>query len=101
MKTRTLFPRVLSLMLAAVLVLGYALPARATGEIPLELIQVDNAVVTAPAPMKPMETPEAQLDPNELVRVSIQLAPTPESVENIPQEGGLSWQEIYEKKKTV
>ena len=28
---------------------------------------------------------------------SIQLSPTPEGVENIPQEGGLSWQEIYEK----
>lgn len=29
--------------------------------------------------------------------VSISLSPSPESVENIPQEGGLSWQEIYEK----
>ena len=77
MKTRTIFHRVLSLMLAAVLVLGYALPARATGEIPLELIQVDNSAVTAPAPMKPMEIPESQLDPNELVRVSIQLAQEP------------------------
>ena len=77
MKKHTIFHRVLSLMLAAVLVLGYALPARATGEIPLELIQVDNSAVTAPAPMKPMEIPESQLDPNELVRVSIQLAQEP------------------------
>lgn len=29
--------------------------------------------------------------------VSILLSPSPESVANIPQEGGLSWQEIYEK----
>ena len=29
--------------------------------------------------------------------VSIHICPSPEAVENIPQEGGLSWQEIYEK----
>ena len=77
MKTHPVLHRVLSLMLAAVLVLGYALPARAAGEIRLELTQVDNSVITAPAPMQPMEIPESQLDPNELVRVSIELAKEP------------------------
>ena len=41
MKKHAIFHRVLSLMLAAVLVLGYALPARAAGEIRLELTQVE------------------------------------------------------------
>ena len=72
-----MYIQLLSLMLAAVLVLGYALPARATGEIRLELTQVDNSVITAPAPMQPMEITDPQLDPNELVRVSIELAKEP------------------------
>ena len=77
MKTHTVLHRVLSLMLAAVLMLGYALPARATGEIRLELTQVDNSVITAPAPMQPMESAKTEADPNELVRVSIELAKEP------------------------
>ena len=77
MKKHTVLHRVLSLMLAAVLVLGYALPARATGEIRLELTQVDNSVITAPAPMQPMESAKTEADPNELVRVSIELAKEP------------------------
>ena len=77
MKKHATLRRVLSLMLAAVLVLGYALPARAVSEIRLEMTQVDNSVITAPSSMQIMETPETQADPNELVRVSIQLAREP------------------------
>ena len=72
-----------------------------------ELEQLNQ--VTDSVPMSFSDTPDAETiqsptEPTEdLVAihagdgVSILLRPSPESVENIPQEGGLSWQEIYEK----
>ncbi len=59
------------------------------------------------APMSFSDTdlhPHAILDPTDPTQfqhiqgdVSIQLNKSPQSVENVPQEGALSWQEIYEK----
>ena len=67
------------------------------------------AETTTPVPMSFSDTGETEplCDPtspsDDLVSIhaedgaSIILRPSPEAVENIPQEGGLSWQEIYEK----
>ena len=43
------------------------------------------------------DTPEATDAPAAPCTASIELSPTPDSVENIPQEGGLSLQEIYDR----
>ena len=72
-----------------------------------ELEQLSEAV--DPVPMSFSEDPDSAVipEPTELDQdmvaihagdgASITLTPTPDGVENIPQEGGLSWQEIYEK----
>ena len=72
-----------------------------------ELEQLSETVDSVPMSFSEDQTvetvpPATELD-QDLVAIhagdgaSIQLSPTPEGVENIPQEGGLSWQEIYEK----
>ena len=78
MKRHAFFHRTLSLVLALVLVLGNVLPAGAvqSRELRLEMTQVDNSAVSAPAPMIPMDTAEPA-DPDGIVRVSIQLAKAP------------------------
>ena len=72
-----------------------------------ELEQLNKTVESVPMSFSEMNEPEVAVasdGPTEDLTaihagdgVSIQLTPTPESLENIPQEGGLSWQEIYEK----
>ena len=72
-----------------------------------ELEQLSETVESAPMSFSEDQTaqtvpPTTELD-QELIAIhagdgaSIQLSPTPQGVENIPQEGGLSWQEIYKK----
>ena len=72
-----------------------------------ELEQLSETVESAPMSFSEDHTAESvppTTEPDrDLIAIhagdgaSIQLAPTPQGVENIPQEGGLSWQEIYKK----
>ena len=69
-----------------------------------ELSQTSNQVPMSFSDTDDSEPPTESTAPTEdLVAihaedgVSIHLCPSPESLENVPQEGGLSWQEIYEK----
>jgi len=72
-----------------------------------ELEQLSETVDSVPMSFSEDQTAETVLPTTEpdqdLVAIhagdgaSIQLTPTPQGVENIPQEGGLSWQEIYQK----
>ena len=83
MKMNERFRRVLCLVLAAVLLTGFALPAAAVGadpEIRFELEQIDNSAVTA-EPLNKMGNatePAAQAaDMDEMVRVTIHLEKEP------------------------
>ena len=67
-------------------------------EMPVSFYSVEESNALAEIASIPAETPvtepmtdEAGSDP------VMNLNPSPESVANIPQEGGLSWQEVYEK----
>ena len=67
-------------------------------EMPVSFYSVEESTALAEIASIPAETPvtepmtdEAGSDP------VMNLNPSPESVANIPQEGGLSWQEVYEK----
>ncbi len=81
MKNNGIFRKVLSLLLVATMLAGFALPAGAaenSGELQFEIEQVDNSSVTASLPMTQMGgtstfSSTEELDPNETVRVSIQL----------------------------
>ena len=67
-------------------------------EMPVSFYSVDdsNALTEiASVPMEPLST-EPTLAENSSDTV-VKLNPSPESMANIPQEGGLSWQDIYEK----
>ena len=67
-------------------------------QIPVSFYSVDDSSAIAEiasVPMEPLSTEPARVETSS--DPVLKLNPSPESMDNIPQEGGLSWQDIYEK----
>ena len=85
MKQNRGFRRVLSLILAAAMLAGFWLPVgavEADSDLYYEIEQIENSAVTAALPMEQMGSvgngsSNSGLNPNEMVRVSIQLEKAP------------------------
>ena len=66
--------------------------------LPVSFYTVEESATLAPAASLPMETAETEPAYTEdMDDTVLSLNPSPESIANIPQEGGMSWQDIYEK----
>ena len=66
--------------------------------LPVSFYTVEESATVAPAASLPMETAETvPAYTDDVDDTVLSLNPSPESIANIPQEGGMSWQDIYEK----
>ena len=67
-------------------------------EMPVSFYSVDESSILPEIASVPTETfAAASSAPEEEGNPVLKLNPSPESVANVPQEGGMSWQDIYEK----
>ena len=67
-------------------------------EQPVSFYSVEESATLATAEAVPEETAAINAHQDEIADDAIlSLNPSPESVANIPQEGGMSWQDVYEK----
>jgi len=66
--------------------------------LPVSFYNVEESATLPPVSSVPMEAAETLPQETESVSDTVlALNPSPESIANIPQEGGMSWQDIYEK----